>query len=167
MFLASTLVFFSPLVDFQWLCFMRDYLPKSWDHNAALRSSRTTVLDNALRKCTVVSGRLSFMVFLLWIKHITALLPVLMAEPTVWSFICPGENGNAPGSEAAFQLVCIAARNFLADIHYMSPSLYTLPLHMLLAAVSAVLHWLTDLRMALLSPFVVVSCSLTRYVCLL
>lgn len=147
MFLASTFVFFSPLVDFQWLCFMQDYLPKSWDHNAALRSSRTTVLDNALRKCTVVSGRPSFMVFLLWIKHITALLPVLMAEPTVWSFICPGENGNAPGSEAAFQLVCTSCQEFFGwHPLYVSLSLYITFAHAIGCSQcgSALTHWPTD-----------------------
>lgn len=142
MFLASTLVLFSPLVDFQRLYFMQDYLAKSWDHNAALRSSRTTVLDNALRKCTVVSGQPSWVVFLLWIKYITALLPVLMAEP---SFIYPRENGNAPGSEAAFQLVCTSCQEFFGwHPLYVSLSLYITLAIGCSQCGSALTHWPTD-----------------------
>lgn len=70
------------------------------------------MLDNTLRQWAAVLGKMCCMVFLPWTEHITALLPVLMAKPTVQSFIYPRENENAPGSEAAFQLARASCQGF-------------------------------------------------------
>lgn len=70
------------------------------------------MLDKTLGQWAAVLGKMCCMVFLPRTKHIPALLLVLLAKPTVQSFIYPRENENAPGSEAAFQLACASCQGF-------------------------------------------------------
>lgn len=58
MFLANTLMFLSPLIDCQWLCFIQGHLSNSWSQTVFQCCISMTVLANALRKRAAVSEKL-------------------------------------------------------------------------------------------------------------
>lgn len=152
MFLASTLMFFSPLIDCQWLRFIQDHLSHSWSQTVPQCCISTTVLAVALREGCSFRKTVYFTVFMLWTRHTMTLQPVFVAKPTINSFIYPRANGNIPGREAAFRLVCTSCWNFFG----WHPLYVSLPLLLYIILAHAIgcsrcsLPWLPDLRMALL-----------------